>query len=300
MKLIKRIVATGIEYRNSLKYYFVRRKIKVMSLEETIDKIILEKCSISRFGDGEFYCMDGNDIKFQEKDSEMAMRLQNVLTSNEKGHLVCIGGGYNPLNYSEFTSRHVKWMKNNFRNTIEMRLKYMNTDKVYYNALISRFWIPFKDKRRAKKVAEMLKRIWENRDVVIIEGCKTRMGVGNDLLENVSRCRRILCPATNAYKKYNEIMGCAKMFSEDVLFLIALGPTATILSYDLHKLGYQALDIGHLDLEYEWMKRGTEEQINLSNKFVNELSDGEIVEDSIDAEYKSQIVYMIEESIYEN
>ena len=28
-------------------------------------------------------------------------------------------------------------------------------------------------------------------------------------------------------------------------FLLALGPTATVLAYDLCKMGYQAVDIGH-------------------------------------------------------
>jgi len=30
-----------------------------------------------------------------------------------------------------------------------------------------------------------------------------------------------------------------------------LGPTTTVLAYDLYKNGYQAIDIGHVDLEHE-------------------------------------------------
>ena len=40
--------------------------------------------------------------------------------------------------------------------------------------------------------------------------------------------------------------------SKNKLILIALGPTATVLSYDLYKLGYHVIDIGHADIEYEW------------------------------------------------
>ena len=36
-----------------------------------------------------------------------------------------------------------------------------------------------------------------------------------------------------------------------IIILISLGPTATILSFDLCKLGYQAIDIGHIDYGYE-------------------------------------------------
>jgi hypothetical protein len=42
----------------------------------------------------------------------------------------------------------------------------------------------------------------------------------------------------------------------DKLILIALGPTATVLAYDLAKKGYQAIDIGHLPSCYEVVKNG--------------------------------------------
>ena len=68
--------------------------------------------------------------------------------------------------------------------------------------------------------------------------------------------------------------------------MIALGPTVT---YDLCIKGYQALDIGHVDLEYEWMKMSALEQVNLDNRFVNELSGGSNVMDSFDEKYLSEI-----------
>lgn len=48
-----------------------------------------------------------------------------------------------------------------------------------------------------------------------------------------------------------------------------MGPTATILSYDLYKLGYQVVDIGHADIEYEWYLNKTIEKKPINNKFVN-------------------------------
>ena len=45
------------------------------------------------------------------------------------------------------------------------------------------------------------------------------------------------------------------MESKNVLFLLALGPTAMVLSFNLANLGYQALDLGHMDLQYEYLRR---------------------------------------------
>ena len=47
----------------------------------------------------------------------------------------------------------------------------------------------------------------------------------------------------------------AKAQPKDRLMIVVLGPTATVLAYDLAKAGYQALDIGHLGKAYDWLKR---------------------------------------------
>ena len=33
--------------------------------------------------------------------------------------------------------------------------------------------------------------------------------------------------------------------------ILILGPTATVLSYDLNNLGYRALDLGHIAKDYD-------------------------------------------------
>ena len=268
-----------------------RHKIRVASLEDTIDKIIEDKCSISRFGDGELYIMEGRAISFQKADTKLSERLKEVIKVNEEKHLICVSNALNPKNYKEYTDNHVKWLKNHFKYTIGLRLKYLSINKKYYNMLLSRFWIPFKDKERAKRIAAQLKDIWKDRDVVVIEGEKTRMGVGNDLLSQVKSCQRIICPSKDAFDKYEEILETARKLPKDRLILIALGPTATVLAYDLFKLGFQALDIGHIDLEYEWMRLNATEKVNLKNKFVNELSGGEETEECLDEKYISEIIY---------
>lgn len=63
------------------------------------------------------------------------------------------------------------------------------------------------------------------------------------------------------------------------MFLLALGPTATVLAYDLCKIGFQAIDIGHLDIEYEWFNQGANDKVNVANKYVNE-TDGVITDDN--------------------
>ena len=51
-----------------------------------------------------------------------------------------------------------------------------------------------------------LKRIWEHKDIVIVEGDKSRIGVGNDLFNNSKSIKRIICPSENAFNAYNKIL----------------------------------------------------------------------------------------------
>lgn len=75
-----------------------------------------------------------------------------------------------------------------------------------------------------------------------------------------------------------------------------MGPTATVLAYDLHLLGYQALDIGHIDIEYEWFLRKATEKIAIENKYVNEVLEGRITEsENNDEKYLKEILFEIKD-----
>ena len=73
-----------------------------------------------------------------------------------------------------------------------------------------------------------------------------------------------------------------------------MGPTATILAYDLHKLGYQSIDIGHVDIEYEWFLRNCTSKIPIVNKYVNEATGRKYkYKRTDDTKYYSQIIGII-------
>ena len=75
------------------------------------------------------------------------------------------------------------------------------------------------------------------------------------------------------------------------LFLIALGPTATVLASDLSLKGFQAIDIGHLDICYEQTISGT--NCAVKGKYTNESENGHLVDDCNDEQYLSQIITRI-------
>lgn len=262
--------------------------------DETIEEIIQHKKSMARFGDGEFSQIAKVERqKFQRMDDKLGIRLEEVLHSNHPNMLIAIASNYGNLDvYTDFAKNGIReYMTGG--NMRKCHMEMLERDRVYYDAYISRPYVMYEDnmtdapKRRFQK----LQKIWEGRNVIIVEGAQTRMGVGNDLLEGAKEIKRILAPATSSFDRYDEILAASlKHGTEDTLFLIAMGPSAGVLAYDLTVEGYQALDIGHLDLEYEWFLVGKGERVPIPYKYNNEVAGDDCAEDLNDPMYEGQIL----------
>jgi glycosyltransferase family protein len=257
-------------------------KVKILDDPQTIEKIITKKMSIARFGDGEFmWLLNIKPNSFQDNSVELSKKLQEVLICHSDNLLVCIPRGLKNVSQYNLNAKNfwvyftVKYWKR-LKDRIDFKM-------TYGNASITRPYIDYVNKKKAKDRFNNLKAIWDNRNVIIIEGINTKLGVGNDLFANTHSVKRILCPASNAFNKYNDIFQSALKTDKASLILIALGPTATILAYDLSKAGYQAIDIGHIDIEYEWYLRKVKKRSPIEGKAVNEVYNKEkekvIIED---------------------
>lgn len=267
-------------------------KIKVLDLEASLRKLLETKKSIARFGDGELDLILGRQLKFQKLDKKLSERLEEILKSKTDKCFIGIPDAL--VAFENLTEESEKfWIKNMYR-TRASWLKYLNNDITYCTANITRLYIRYKDKSKCGEYFDLLKKIWENREIVICEGEKTRFGVGNDLLNKCKSVERIICPAEDAFDRYDEILENIRKQKQDKLYIIALGPTATVLAYDLAQEGYQALDIGHCDIEYEWFNRNVVEKEKIDNKYTNEVSEGnEVNDDFEDEEYQKQIITKI-------
>ena len=267
----------------------------IKTTNETLDKILQDKCSLSRFGDGEFGVMNGSRIHFQNPSPELAGRLKEVIATNMPNLLIGLPDCFGSLdNYlppvADFWR---KWMSRKR----EMVYAYLDINRVYYNAFFTRVYMLYNKTdehyENCRKYFEKIKKIWTDRNVIICEGEGTRFGMFNDLLDGAKSISRILCPARSAFNKYDAILSAFNDISTDYLVLAALGPTATVLAYDLCKKGYQAIDFGHLDVEYEWFLRKDEAGTPLKFKYVDGSSEGRKVHPLENPEYKKQIINRI-------
>lgn len=260
----------------------------------SIQYIIDNRCSVSRYGDGELSFFCGVKEGYQEVDENLIRGLKHVLeAADAPNHIV--GIPYYLKNVDGTVNLTREFWGDIVCKYGEKWREIIPENKTYIDTQISRFYIEYHDRNRSTRQLEMLKQIWNDRDVVIVEGAQSRSGVGNDLYDNARSLKRILGYATNAFSHYDEMLKAITMNvkpEEGKLILLSYGPTATILAYDLAKLSYQAIDLGHLDIEYEWYLRKSFGGV-VKGKYTNEAQGGDVVDECKDEEYLSQIVYDI-------
>ena len=264
---------------------------RVVSIRATIQYIVDTKCSVARYGDGEMKLIMGNNISFQKLYPKLKERLSTILSSNDSNLVVCVPNIFESLDI--YTDHDKAFWREYLSRSRKKWYKLLDKNRTYYDAFVSRCYLPYRDKSGAAECFRMWRHLWNNRDLLIVEGAKTRFGVGNDLLDNAKSIRRILGPVINAFDKYEDILNEVVKYDKECLILIALGPTATILAADLSSLGYQAIDIGHLDIEYEWFLKQVDHKVPVEGKYVNEAGGYFGDDDNVNQEYQSQIVKVI-------
>ncbi len=263
---------------------------KVLSESETRSIVADEKKSISRFGDGEFGIIAGiGRWNFQSASPKLAEKLEKVLNASDEGFLVCINRNlYGNLEHmDEADADGVRaYMRPEVR---KQHAKMLDPEKTYGHALMNEV--------NSEESLRDLRKIWDQKECIFIEGQHTGMGVGNDLFDNCKSIERILCPSENAIDRYDDIMDAVLKQPKDKLILLALGPTATALSYDLFKEGYWSVDIGHIDLYYEKYIRNLSllQDVSIPFKYSSwhEIGERRHIQDITDPLYQSQVIERI-------
>ena len=264
------------------------RQISVLSIDQSLDYLLEKGASVVRFGDGEMDLIAGSGIVYQEYDPELSARLREIMSmESDERLMVCLSDVFTGLErYSidaqNFWKVHLYYHLSDYQEICRAPW--------YGSTFISRPYIDLEDKTPSAGYFAKLKQLWQDKDLLIVEGLTSRSGVGNDLFDGARSIKRIICPSRNAYSKLEAIKQAVREQADNRLILTMLGPTAKVLVYDLVQEGYRALDIGHIDSEYEWFQMGASHKIKLSHKHTAEHNFDQDIEFRDDQAYDSQIV----------
>lgn len=281
---IKRTRIVNAEFENKTSGLLIKDSISCL------EEIRREKKSMVRFGDGEFEMMNNQARPwFQQPNPNLAKRLKEIITTDAKNLIIAIPDQFDSLDkYTEDAADEIRCYMAKSR---EFIMQVLSKDNIYYDAYVSRPYILCRDKEKSATIFRGWKKIWKDKKIAIVEGANTRNGVENDLFSGAGNITRIICPIKNAFDKYNEILDAVcQNVQKDTLVLISLGPTATVLAYDLYKKGYQAIDIGQIDNEYEWFLAKAEKRIHIKGKAVPEIGERNVLESATSEQYEKEIL----------
>lgn len=240
---------------------------KILSKHETVEYILKGNKSVARLGDGEFKIIKGGVAVFQKKNQELAKRLLKILNSDDEKIAIGIPWTccHSPLTVASIDDkRSRKFLSSFFGENVEWIMKSLKKDKVYID---TRFTAP----DDSVEYYEDIMQLWKNRNITIICGDRVFKNIKNNIFDCANSVEYQYAPTENAFEKYDEILERAKTISKDRLVIIILGPTATVLAYDLALLGYQALDLGHIAKSYDAFCKGIEmNQENISKFFAKD------------------------------
>ena len=263
----------------------------VTSGKVLLKKMIDDKSSLSRFGDGEFEMILNSDRPwFQKVNSDLSKRLREVLISKKKEVNIGICNMFGNLDLIKEKDADEKrmYMKRRRKDIYSL----LDLSRQYYDANVTRPYIEYKDKSNADVIFPLFKELFSNRKIILVEGKHAKNGIGNDLYNGAVSIGRIICPDKNAWDKYDDILEYIDKYVEkDCLICISLGPTATVMAYDLAMLGYQAIDIGQVDNEYDWYRMGAKKREKIPGKMVSEILEKMIEVEEFNEDYQAEILY---------
>ncbi len=173
------------------------RPSMLSNIDESLDILVKEKSSLIRFRDGEFHLMlNGRflvprttSLAFQNADAKLDKRLVGILKdSTLQLHNCKIAIPYPFVDYKKcgltenaiaFWSQYLKVYRHKIWKMINLNYRYLDTQ-------LSRFYMDFADKSEStmEKRILHLKQLWDQEDLLFVEGPNSKLGLGNDLFDN--------------------------------------------------------------------------------------------------------------------
>lgn len=221
----------------------------VSTLLETAQYLLYNSnSSFARFGDGEVQLIKGGEMWFQKRNRTLAALLYQTFTSNIPQLMIGIPdifSGYAPIhqNVTEWWATHDTY-RQWFLAHANMTRQYLNTriTAAYVNAPLTCTLL--------NQTYQTLRMIWNQKDIVLVRGNNSQI-YRYDIYDNARSVYTMFVPKHEVWDHYEMIKHELFSISPSKLIILACGPVAKVLAYQLALGGRRALDLGHLAKDYD-------------------------------------------------
>lgn len=247
------------ELLENILYYIPNSSItrpNIIDGEHTIDMLCKTNKSIARFGDGEIFIINGISIPFQRYDEKLAKRLKEILLNKNKDLMVGIDNWYFFPKYNflanELTSNFALFSMPKARKSL---MQYLDLSSNYCDSGFTGALKNGGGNKQNEILFQKMRTIWDKQQIVLV-GCReAHQKMQYDVFDNASKENWIYIPNINAFDEYDSILTKIKRYPAKTLVILMAGPTAKVLADDLSRIGYRALDLGHIAKSYDYYMR---------------------------------------------
>ena len=219
----------------------------MLGLEQTMRRIIDERLSFARFGDGEFRIMLRHEfnLRFQKWSPGLAEDLRSVLTFDgfDRDRLL--------LSFP-YPHRGLYWSSTWVDIWPDLK-PLLDTSTPYGCTHVSR---PLFFQRLGDTGVALWREVWEGQEVCVITGEHSRFALVPQLFDNIKASRFVYSTPVNAYADLPRLMDLLAAEDDQQLFLVALGPAGTLVTAWLSRMGRRAIDVGHISNSWETVFAG--------------------------------------------
>ena len=217
--------------------------MRVLTELETMRRVAEGNLSLSRMGRCELRIMQGHSGLAQGPHPTLRRALHMVLRKPLSGLLVCV-----PRIFDAMPPGKALWYQE--------FLGFDFPDRTYGSTFVSRrdAWVGMEDKAAYWAI---VRRIWQDRPVLLVHGSEKGLQARDSgMLGNAASIQVLQSMRCDAWADRDRLIDECLRWAEiarqqSPLVCMCLGATATVLAFDLTRLGIQALDIGHMASSWE-------------------------------------------------
>ena len=232
------------------------KKLVILDDVQSVDKLLYEPKSFSRFGDGEISIIQGHDTAFQQYEPELARKLTLILSQKRDDLYVGLNSSYfqSPTMFSERNHKFYRMRGTEYRRFF---IDICDPHNLYLDACCFGGYFRLPPDYDFDALYKRNKSIFKNNKIAIVEVDRVFNNIQYDLFDEAKEKKVIYAPSKNAFSKYKSILyEIESSVSKDYIVCLILGMTATVLAADLTDRGYIAWDIGHMAKDYDaYMKK---------------------------------------------
>ncbi len=211
---------------------------RVLGMRETVRRLADGQAGFARFGDGEFLLMlrITFSLRFQQNSFALQEALQDVFTRPTNDLLVGFPHQFHTLHWTNVWSD--LWT--------EVRVL-APQETTFGDSHVTR---PIFFEEYGQEGVDLWRRVWEGKSVTVVAGKSGRFSLVDALFSGASSLDVVWSVPANGFDDLDRVVAELQQRPHTDLYLLSLGPAATVLARRLADLGLRAIDIGHLSDSY--------------------------------------------------